>query len=100
MLLFVKRRFGIIVLNESVAGSKRRERSDNNCEISEEAYTFNTQARSQGGGVQGVLENPPFYEPPFLENTNPPPIAYKCCNKPQLSEYSIGPMAGRSREMH
>ena len=32
-------------------------------------------ARSQGGGVQGVLENPPFYEPPFLENTNPPPIA-------------------------
>ena len=25
------------------------------------------------GGVQGVLKNPPFYEPPFSENTNPPP---------------------------
>ena len=24
-------------------------------------------------GVQGVLENLPFYEPPILENTNPPP---------------------------
>ena len=23
-------------------------------------------------GFQGVLENPPFYEPPFLGNTNPP----------------------------
>ena len=52
------------------------------------------QARSQGGGVQGVLENPPFYEPPFLDNTKPPHSYYKSCNKPQLSEYS---RAGRTR---
>ena len=42
------------------------------------------QARSQGG-VQGVLENSPFYEPPFLENTNPP-IAIKRIVIIQLSE--------------
>ena len=53
------------------------------------------QARSQG--VQEVLENPPFYEPPFLENMTPHSY-YKSCNKPQLSEYSTGPTAGRSRE--
>ena len=29
-------------------------------------------SRPVARGVQGVLENPPFYEPPFLENMNPP----------------------------
>ena len=31
-----------------------------------------TIGRPVARGVQGVLENPPFYEPPFLEKTNPP----------------------------
>ena len=44
--------------------------------ISETVYLPRQVADKQvARGVQGVLENPPFYESPFLENTTPPPIA-------------------------
>ena len=52
---------------------------------------------ARGGGFRGFSRTPLFMNPPFYRKCEPP---HNSCNKPQLSEYSIGPMAGRSREMH